>query len=244
MKKLLFAFALVALGVAFFGTAQAFQVQLGVKQISVNFTVTPSPIAYAPTNATGVAVAANGATFASFENVADYLGKADPLASIVAYEPMNIGDMVAQSNQAGVKVQFTVKVDPTYQYFHLIPVNTNLNAGYGANTYTCSFQVFAKYATAWTITDYAYGSSSSGNTQGLGGFPLYNYATTSDLAWLAETITTSYKAYANAGSPGETVFAGAAGSSKTICIDLNLSVPASIPAGTYTATISYRMVHN
>ncbi len=221
---------------AFTHRAQALQGTLATKQITVNIVVTPSPtpVAYIPQSQ------AAAVSFASM------LSRAET-PNLLAYDPLNVSDMVAQAAppQGNVKVQFTVKLDPTFQYFHVVPgPNMTLNAGYGANTYTCVYQVFAKYATPWTVTDYAYGSNTSGGTPGLNGFPMYNYSATSDLSWLAETITTSFKPFVNSGAPGETVFTGAAGAAKTICIDLSLTVPNSIPAGSYSATISYRMTHN
>jgi hypothetical protein len=222
-KLLLFALLAVAVALAFTSHAEALQGTLGTLQITVNIAVTPSPIAYAP-----------GHQLSS---------------SAIAYVPQQLGDMVAQAAPEGhVKVDFTQKQNPIYQYFHIIPQNSTypgmmLNAGYGSNTYACVFQIYAKYAYAYTVVDYAYGSNTSGGTAGLNGFPLYNTPTTSDLAWLAETKTTSYAPFANAGPPGQTVFTGSANQAQTICIDLRLTVPSTIPAGNYSATISYRMTY-
>lgn len=231
MKKVAFILFAVALVVALMGYAEAFTVTLGSKQISVTIIITPSPtpIAYVPSRSSGIAVE---------------LPPVQRIDAMLAYDPYQLDDMVAQTNpQSSVKVQFTVKPDPTFAYFHLIPMNTTLNAGYGSNTFTCVYKVFASYSTSWTITDYTYGSNTSGGTAGLNGFPTFNYPTTSDIAWLAEGITTSFKAFANGGAPGETTFTGAAGTSKTVCIDLSVTVPSNISAGTYSATFNYVMSH-
>ncbi len=239
MKKFAIAFLAVVTVLVFTRHAQALQGTLGTKQITVNFTVTPSP---SPTPVAYVPVSQQGTI--AFASV---LSRADA-SNEVAYDPLSTSDMVAQATpQGSVKVQFTVKADPSYQYFHVVPgasMSSPLSAGYGANSFPCVFQIFAKYATAWTVTDYAYGSNTTGGTAGLNGFPMYNYPTKSDLSWLAETITTTFKPFANSGQPGETTFTGAAGAAKTVCIDLSLTVPSNIPAGDYQATFSYRMTHN
>lgn len=239
MKKLAITFLAVVAVLALTRHAQALQGTLATKQITVNFTVTPSP---SPTPVAYVPVSEQGRiSFASLLTRADSSNQ-------VAYDPLSLSEMVAQATpQGGVKVQFTVKADPSFQYFHVVPgpsMSSPLSAGYGANNFPCVYQVFAKYSTAWTVTDYAYGSNTSGGTAGLNGFPMYNYAAKSDLSWLAETVTTSFKPFANSGQPGETTFTGAAGAAKTICIDLSLTVPNNVPAGDYQATISYRMTHN
>jgi hypothetical protein len=245
LRKLAIAFLIVASLLALTRQAQALQATLATKQITVNVTITPSPIVYVPESQPARTVAAashyaeaHGAAFARAFAAAQTDER-------LAYDPFNLGDMVAQATpQGSVKVNFTVKVDPTFGFFHLTPVNTNLQAGYGPNTFTCVYQVFGSYPRAWNIDDYAYGSNTSGGAAGLNGFPLYNYSRASDLEWLGETVTTSYKAFANSGAPGELAVSGAAGQSKTICIDLSLNVPDTIPAQSYQATISYRMIHS
>jgi len=198
--------------------------QLTSKNISVTVTVTPSPIAYAPhTVAEAVAHPAPHP---------EVLAQLDP-AKLSAYH------MVAQAGptQGNVPVTINVQADPTAQYLHITANNTILNAGYGTNTYTCAYTVFANAPYAWRVQDWVYGTSVSGT----GSFPTFNYPTQSDLAWLAETVTTTYTAFANSGSPGEQVFTGTANVSKSICIDLQLKVPSNIPAGTYAATITYNL---
>lgn len=235
MKQLAFFLILATAVIAGFAAstreASALSGTVGTKNISITIVVTPSPIVYVPTTANGLAQERPLASPEQFD-------------SMLAYNPVSMQDVVAQATpQSSVKVQFTVKPDPTYAYFHITPVSTNLNAGYGPNTWTCVYKVFGHYATSWSINDWNYGSSSTGGTSGFNGFPTYNYATTSLLSWLAETMTMSYAPFANGGAPGQTAFKGAAGSTEDICIDLSLNVPSTIPAGTYGATITYRMTH-
>lgn len=246
MKHFTIALFFVALVLGVGSQARALQTTYGYKQISLNFTVTPSPtpIGYVPSATSAVArAAASAPVTAAARNVAAYAWPSNPLDRLVAFVPVRVDDMIAQSNpQGSVNVQFTVKADPKYANFHLVPHQTSFNAGYGSNTYTCAYEIFASYAKAWTVTDWVYGTNNSGGTAGLNGYPTYSYPTASQLSWLAETLTTSFKAFANAGSPGETTMTGAAGTSKQICIDLTLDVGPNIPAGSYQTTIQYNMI--
>jgi hypothetical protein len=252
LKKLAFLLCFVAIALAMSGQAWATYTIKTSKQITLQFLVTPSPtpVGYDPSTSTSAASAiaisrASGFdTTRQLERIAQLMQPNNPLDQLVAWMPMRAGDMVAQSAPEGnVKVQFTVKPDPNFAFFHIVPGagGTSFNAGYGSNTYTCAYQVFAKYATQWIVSDWVAGTNTSGGTLGVNVFPTYNYPTTSNLSWLAETITTSFKAFANAGSPGETTFTGTAGQSKTACIDLTLNVPNTIPAGTYQTTIQYNL---
>jgi hypothetical protein len=202
------------------------------KTVTINITITPTPIAYVPTRAIG-----------RDDRIA--LGsvlRGDDTRQAIAFEPIRLGDVTLAPNQSSVPVTWSVLSDPNFIYLHINPINTSLTAGYGANTWTCPFSVFAHYPTAWEVSDYIYGSNGSGGTAGLNGFPNYNYPTTSLLQWKAEGITTSFKAYSNDGPPGEVVFTGAAGSTQTVCIDLSLNVPTGIAPGTYQATIQYNLL--
>lgn len=227
MKKLSFALLILAAALFVIRTPDAKAVTGTLytsKNIAVQITITPTPVAYAPHGAAGEAIA-RAASVPS-------------LANQVAYDPFAISDMIAQVPQGNVKVNFTVKVDPTAQYLHVIPVNTNLNAGYGPNTWTCVYQVYAYFATyPYYVTDYGNSTVSSGT----GPFPIYNYPTTSLLQWEAETITTSFAAFSNSGTPGQTAFTGTKGEKQTVCFDLSLNVPTTVAPGTYTATIQYNL---
>jgi len=189
------------------------------KTVSVTVTVTPSPIVYVP------------------RTVAQAVRHPAPHPEVFArLNPalLSAYHMVAVT-QGTVPVTMNVQADPTSMYLHIISNNTILNAGYGANTYACAYSVYAFSPYLWRVMDWVYGSSTSGSLP----FPTFNYSLKSDLAWLAETVTTTYAPFVNSGSPGEQVFTGAANTNRTICIDLQLTVPSNIPAGTYSATITY-----
>ncbi|HEY5340184.1 MAG TPA: hypothetical protein VIK27_04085, partial [Candidatus Aquilonibacter sp.] len=140
-------------------------------------------------------------------------------------------------------VQFTVKIDPTAMYLHVTPMVGNpISLGYGANTVTCAFQVYAYFPSyPYYVTDFVQGSASSGGGGANNGFPTYNYPTASLLQWLAETKTTVFAAYTNSGLPGQTAFTGKAGQKQTICIDLSVNVPATVPARTYETALQYNL---
>ncbi len=246
MRKLAIVLASLAIVVGVCSQARAFTVTLSTKQIALTVVVTPSPIVYVPEQAVGLThvAAPSPRVIADREAFDARVRSIQFLDSTLAYDPFSLGDMVAQTPpQGSVKVQFTVKLDPTYQYFHLIPKTSTLNAGYGGNTFTCAFEVFAYYPRTWYVTDDVYGSNTSGGTAGLNGFPTYNYPTASLLLWLAEGNTTSFAAYAN-GGVNQTSFTGAAGASKTVCIDLSLTVPNSVAAGSYPVTLNYTLSHS
>jgi hypothetical protein len=228
LKKLCFALLLVAAAFLIVRTpAMSTSGTLYTsKNIALQITITPSPVGYLPHGTTAQGVAARALT------------SVPPTSQMVAYDPFTIGDMVAQIPQGNVKVNFTVKLDPTAQYLHVTPINPNLTAGYGPNTWTCVYQVYAYYAAyPYYVTDYGNGTVASGTAP----FPIYNYPTTSLLQWEAETITTSFAAFSNSGSPGQTAFSGTKGEKQTVCFDLSLNVPSTVAAGTYTATIQYNL---
>lgn len=236
--------AALALACAWAGSADASYTTYTSKQITLNFTISPSPsptpVAYVPSQTQSVVAAAQRSATST---VAAYVVPADPLWRAVAWEPVRLDDMVAQANPEGnVKVNFTVKPDPHFAHFHIIPHNTSFMAGYGSNTYTCAYEVFASYSTAWEVTDWVYGSNNSNGTTGLNGYPTWNYPTASNLSWKAITVTSTFAPFANEGSPGEQSFSGAANTTKQICFDLTLNVPNSTPANVYQTTIQYNML--
>jgi hypothetical protein len=213
------------------------------KVIPLTFLITPSPIAYNPATTTGrIAIAAAQRAAAS----APLVGS--DAARELAYNPVRSSDLgpapfATSSPQGNVKVQFTVKVDPTAMYLHIVPGAINpIPLGYGANNVTCAFQVYAYYpGYAYYVTDYVQGSASTGGGGANNGFPTYNYPTTSLLEWLAETKTTSFAPFTNNGLPGQTTFTGTAGEKQTICIDLSVNVPNTVAAGTYNTAIQYNL---
>lgn len=244
MKHLSIALFFIALVIGVSSQASALQTNYANKMISLNFVVTPSPtpIGYSPGATQAVAVAAERASKSLASN--GLLWPSNPLDRLLAFAPIKTSDLVAQTQpQGNVNVQFTVKADPKYANFHIIPhiPGGGFAAGYGSNTYTCAYEIFAQYTTAWKVVDWVYGSNTSGGTPGLNGYPTNNYPTQSQLSWLAETVTSTFAPFANSGSPGETAFSGLANTSKQICFDLTLNVPPSVSAGTYQTTIQYTM---
>lgn len=211
----LVAFCALFVTAAWVGSADAISQLKYSKQISITFLVTPTPIAY----------------------------RAPAPPRQLAYDPQGVRDVplapfavAVATPQGNIPVTFNAKADPTGQYLHFVANTTILKAGYGSNTYSCPFAVYGSWTTAFNITDWVYDSPTVNF-----GYPTYVYSTTSQLAWIAEGVTSTYKAYANDGTPGETAFTSPAGS-KQVCIDLSLTVPASLSPGAYTATLQYNLV--
>ncbi len=100
------------------------------------------------------------------------------------------------------------------------------------------FEIYTYFTTAYTLTDWGYGTTKSGT----GKFPILNYAATSDLSWEVPDLSATVHAYANSGSPGETTWTGTAGEKQQHCFNLKVVVPATQSAGTYTATIQYNLM--
>ncbi len=242
MKKLALALAFAAIAaLAAVAPGMASYSNLDAQQVQFTINVTPSPFVYRPTRA----IAADDVRPLAFKPlIFAYLTPDDPLRDALAFEPTRMSDVtIAQSNpQGNTPVTFTMTTSPYFNYFHIIPIATTMNAGYGANTYTCVYQVFAHFTAAFEVTDWVYGSNTKGGTPGVTTWPTNNYPTASTLQWLAEGVTTSFKAFSNSGSPGEVAFTGAANATKTICFDLSLTVPATQPSGVYQPTIQYNML--
>ncbi len=212
--------AALAVFVLFGMRADATTVQYTTKIMQFTVIVTPSPVAFvSPQRAVRTAV------------VRRRLAR----AVVHAAAPVTIAQVT--SVQGSVKVNAATKADPTGAYLKLSPNRATLNANYGTNTYTCAFKINSTYSLAWKVTDWVYGSVS-----GAGGtFPAFDYPTVSDLAWSVEGISTKFTPYSNAGSPGELVFNAAANVSKSVCVDLQLTVPNTVVAGTYSTNVQYNL---
>jgi len=233
-RFVLIALVIVAVGVAFSSTGHrvtALQSVKAYKEMVIDITVTPSPVAYVPgARPMFRAVAQDGRV-----QVADAATYDVPMAIIPPPE------VIAQATpQGAVPVKFNAIPDPTAQYLHLTPNVTATSVPYGTSTWTCAFQIYAYYTTAWKVTDWGYGTANGQS----GTFPILNYPTTSDLAWNITTPTSAYMAYSNDGSPGQTTFSGTAGVSQMQCVNLQFTVPSTIAAGEYQATIQYNLYAN
>jgi hypothetical protein len=214
------ALAALAVFVLFGLRADATTVQYTTKIMQITVVVTPSPVAFvSPQRAVRRAPAHR------------QLARAVPSAGA----PVTIAQVT--SAQGSVKVNATTKADPTGAYLSLSPNRVTLPANYGTNTYTCAFKVNATYSLTWKVTDWVYGSVSGAS----GTFPTFDSPTVSDLAWWAEGISTKYTPYYNGGSPGELAFNAAANVAKTVCIDLQLTVPSTLAAGSYSTNVQYNL---
>ncbi len=165
------------------------------------------------------------------------------------------GESVVAVTQTPQPVAITVKPDPTSQFLHInnpAPGSPAIfAASYGANTLSCAYQVYAYFPTklgtstvkSFTVYDYVYGS-----VYGAGGtFPTYDGPTVSLLSWGLDagaapgpyTPPAKYTAFYNSGSTGQLTYTGVPGAAATLCVDLSLSVPNTVVAGTYEVPITY-----
>lgn len=226
------------------GEARATTSGIVSKTTMITIVVTPSPVAAVPVPpavAAPVQVAYDPAVgrFARFG---------------LGYAPL--GQTVIAAVQTPVPVQINVKPDPTSQFLHI----NNPTAGrpavfaaqYGANTLACAYQVYASFGLklgnntlkSWTVYDYVYGSVYGGG----GSFPTYDAPTTSLLSRALDrgpaagpyTLGT-FAPFYNGGSTGQLTYTGVPGTAVTLCIDLSLTVPNTVAAGTYTVPITYSL---
>ncbi len=220
LRLLAGAVAALAVFVLFGLRADATTVQYTTKIMSFTVTVTPSPVAFiSPQRAVHVATAHRA------------LARAVPHAGA----PLVVAQVT--SAQKSAKVNVTTKADPTGAYLKLAPNHVAVSASYGTNTYLCAFKINAYFTYAWQVTDWVYGS-----TRGASGtFPTFDYPAASDLAWSVQGVSTKYTAYANQGAPGENAFNAAANVSKSLCVDLQLTVPNTVVAGTYSTNVQYNL---
>ena len=235
MKRFVF-FGLIAVAfVAAFAqnSAEALQSVKAYKQVVLTVVVTPSPVPIVFLDRSH-----RNRSVARTLTADPYHGPLQ-VASIAHFDvPMLVAQATPQGN---IPVTFNSKPDPTAAYLHVVPHTSTLMAAYGANTYTCPFEIYAYYTTTWKVTDWGYGTVASGG----GTFPIENYPTTSYLAWDIPSIgNTTFTAYANSGSPGQNSFLGTAGISQQNCINLSLTVPSNLPSGTYTAAVQYNLLAN
>ncbi|GAC1535975.1 MAG: hypothetical protein NVS2B17_06910 [Candidatus Velthaea sp.] len=243
MKRLgLFALFALAVFVAISGMpANALQSLKTYKELVLTIVVTPSPapVVFLHRNR-------NRSLERSASLTADpYRGPARlASADSTIWDTPQLGPVRAvalATPQGNIPVKFNAQPDPNAAYLKILYNTSTLTAGYGSNTYTCPFQIYAYYTTTWKVTDWGYGTSTSGT----GTFPVLNYPTPSYLAWdLPDIGKTTFSNYANSGSPGELTFSGSAGVSQQHCLNLSLNVPSSQPAGSYTATIQYNLIVN
>ncbi|HTW83019.1 MAG TPA: hypothetical protein VMD91_02990 [Candidatus Sulfotelmatobacter sp.] len=248
--------ALVVLAaLAAFSQADAVQATKTSKIVEFEFVITPSPAPSvgalpAPQVKAAAAIAAAPRTDASTRTLL-----VDPFAGPrqVAWGgpswDVAPGIQIAQvqAQPSPVPVQFVTKADPNAQYLQVTPgsAGTILTAVYGTNYYACALTIKTYYTTAYGLTDWGYGTSTSSAI----GYPIENYPTTSYLAWAAEAspepvpepTPATFTGFYNEGSPGQTVWSKAANVTYTGCIDLRLTVPTAVAPGTYSAVIEYNL---
>jgi hypothetical protein len=246
-------FALGALAVvtalAVVSQADALQSTRAIKIISIIVNVTPSPapvvFRHAAPPQPGPAVQPQYARLVSDPS----RGPAQVASSGAAWDVApGAPILIAQSSAQGtpVPVQFVAKPDPNSAYIKVIQHTGQIDAPYGTTIFPCAFEIFTFYPTVHQLTDWAYGTKLSGGPPPT--FPLENYPTASYLSWAVPDLSATFKAYANSGTPGQLTWGGTAGQSQQHCIDLQITVPNSLPPSSptniYQATMQYNLLVN
>ncbi len=245
----LFGFLLVA-ALAVCSQADALTGLKTYKIVVINIVVTPSP---APV---GLFPPAKGALPAPVAVAKADVSVAPPLQPLP--EPFQIASSgtawdvapgapfeIAQSTvqPTPVPVQFVAKADPNAAYLQITPNPPGSGyfaASYGSNTFPCAFRIMTYYTNSYHLQDWGYNTNkTSGGSSGT--FPIENYPTTSYLSWAVPDFSTPFTAYWNQGPGGELTWSGAVKQSQTHCIDLQLTVPNTQPAGSFTAAIQYNL---
>lgn len=243
--------ALLALGtvaaLAAYSQADALQTTKAFKEVVLTIVVTPSPapVGFLPQRAAphtnGVVTRPEIARLVSDP----YAGPVRIASSGAAWDVAPGGALIAQAapvQPSPVPVQFVAKPDPNAAYLRVLPHVSELDVPYGTTAFSCVFEIFTFYTTAHTLTDWGYGTKTQSPPPPT--YPIENWPSASYLSWAVPDIPTAFKAYNNAGPPGETTWTGTAGQSQQHCINLSVTVPNSQPAGVYTATIQYNLIVN
>lgn len=234
MNKLRWAFAtVVALVVALTlgqpGRSAFLQTQRDQIAIFIQVNVTPAPIVYRSARQAPITIAAH------------FLSRGRGSSQLVDAPNLRLGDMVAQSQaQSAVRVQASVSPNPnaTLLYSNVPTVIINQTAGTTATTPVCVYTVTVDTlsTTSWTLDDGLsgdfiktnwLGSSLANNTYLQAGTP--------------QPTATPFIVYAtnnNSWNPKEK-----ASGMQTYCVTLTLSIPATVPGGTYSTNAIYTLYY-
>ena len=252
-RKLLGLFAFVALAaLAVCSQADALTSLKTYKVVVINIVVTPSPAPvglFAPAKAAApapapVAVANVGPAVQQPPSALPppfQIASSGSAWDVAPGAPFELAQSTVQPTP--VPVQFVAKADPNAAYLQITP-NTPpagyFAAPYGTTTFPCAFTIFTYYTNSYYLQDWGYGTNkTSGSASGT--FPMENYPTVSDLAWSVPDLSTPVTPYWNQGPGGEKTWSGVVKQSQTHCINLQLTVPNTQPAGSFTAAIQYNL---
>jgi hypothetical protein len=198
------------------------QQQRAQQTVYILVNVTPAPLSYDPSDASDT-IAARLALRAR--------GSA---ASVDSQAFNGIGTLVAQSQQA-VRVQAEVTPNPNATLLISNQQNVVINGTAGTTVkQNCIYTITSNAAaiSLWTIRQGLASDFSSG-------FPGTDLANNSYLqAATPQPTATPFIVYPN----NWTVMA-TSGNTKTYCIDLTLTIPASVPGGAYSTTAVYTLYY-
>lgn len=226
LKKFFLAFLVLAV---FPVVAQAIIVQQR-DQIAVTIVVnvTPNPVGYraGPGGAAGIVgtLSLHGSGMQKMRFQAEALHFA-PGAS-----------QVAAGNQAPLKVEANVSPNPlaTLLYSDQNQVTVNATAGGAAVKIACAYHVTVSTAqTYWQLKDGLYSDFSSG----------FSGASLSRVSYVSVPASspTPFPVYADNGGVWAALDTNQL--SKTYCVDLSLTVPGTVPGGTYSSNAVYTLYY-
>jgi hypothetical protein len=220
--------------------------------------VVSTPVAMVPGAGQPVeAVAADGdAKTAGIEIVARLDTRPRPVEEFHAEQLSLLGkpELVAQSNQGAVKVEAEVSPNPNatllYQTCPTPPAATSPYCSSGGatipvtagvtTTVTCAYQVVVDTTqSSWTLDHGLYTDFENSGT-GAVGFA-GGYVSNSAYYATPKPAFTPFVVYSDDG--GTWAKLTSSSYAKTFCVDLEISVPASVAAGTYSSNATYSVYY-
>lgn len=217
-------------------------------QITVTITLVVTNLGYAPHHETGSAIAANGAGIVAHLFVNKNEDPRNfPRAENLSFIDGSVGgNVVAQAaKQGAVEVQASISPNPTgtllYGSCSAQPIGCGqvtipVTAG-SVSTTSCAYSVVIDTTqTSWTLEHGLFSDFEQGGVVGISGRLMYNNT----------HIATPLPAYTPfiVYSDGQSwVVAGTSGGTKTFCVDLQITVPASVLSGMYSSNATYSLYY-
>ena len=235
--RLLFVTAAAVIFVAIFAepvlaTLESQRAQIGIT-IIVN--VSPSPIAYAPRQVPGGSPGMIVAAMSMHPAPAalQHVFRANSLHFI------GPSRMIAQAQvQHGVLVQAEVTPNPnaTLLYSNLNEVTINNVSPGGRETITCAFTVTVDHSGSWSLDE---GLSNDFASEWTGTDLANNTYKSPSPPSTPQPTSTPYVVYPDDGSKWSLAATGS--TIMTYCVDLTITVPASVPVGSYSTNAIYTL---
>lgn len=218
----------IALALGQPGRTAFLQTQRDQIAVYIQVNVTPAPIVYRPVPGATITIAA-------------HLREGRGSSRFVDVPNFRIGNAVAQSSaQSAVRVQASVSPNPnaTLLYSNVPTVIINQTAGTTATTPVCVYTVTVDTlsTTSWTLKDGLSSDFIAGNWSGTAlGNNTYLQSGT------PQPTATPFIVYPDNNSTWNTKEASSG--MKTYCVTLTLSIPGTVPGGTYSTNAIYTLYY-